>query len=138
MKIFGLDGREYSWNPSHKSGTFSDKNKSKLHISVRNFLKSEFPYDRILEEVTLPGTRTSIRKSTLYADFFIPNRSMIVEAHGEQHYKYNSFFFKDKKSFYRAKARDNDKRNWCEQNGITMVELSYKDNEDEWRQLLNE
>ena len=74
-------------------------------------LSTEF--NRILEEVTLPGTKTSSRRTLLYADLYIPNRDLIVEVHGEQHFKFNSFFHKDKMAFFKAQARDKDKRAWC-------------------------
>ena len=96
-------------------------------------MKSVFPYDRILEEVTLVGTNSGTRKGTLRADFFIPNRNLIVEVHGEQHFKFNGFFFKDKLSFFRAKARDRDKKEWCRINDIEIVEFNYDEEIDEWR-----
>jgi len=96
-------------------------------------LKEIFPYDRILEEVTLPGTKTGSRRSLLYADLYVPNRSLIVEVHGEQHFKFNSFFHKDKMAFFKAQARDKDKRAWCDLNDMTLIELNYNESEDEWR-----
>ena len=131
MKITGLDGREYSWNPSSKQS--KTQNRSKLHTKAKDLLKSVFPYDRILEEVTLVGTNSGTRKGTLRADFFIPNRNLIVEVHGEQHFKFNGFFFKDKLSFFRAKARDRDKKEWCRINDIEIVEFNYDEEIDEWR-----
>ena len=131
MKITGLDGREYSWNPSAKQS--KTKNRSNLHVKARDLLKQVFPYDRILEEVTLVGTNNGTRKGTLRADFFIPNRNLIVEVHGEQHFKFNGFFFKDKLSFFKAKARDKDKKEWCRINSIEIVEFNYDEGIDEWR-----
>tara|TARA_R110000744_G_scaffold3161_1_gene12261 strand:+ start:3967 stop:4380 length:414 start_codon:yes stop_codon:yes gene_type:complete len=134
MDIFGLDGKAYKWNPSRSQASVSEKNRSSLHKKARILLKDLFTYDRILEEVTLPGTKTASRKSILYADFYIPNRDLVIEVHGEQHFKFNSFFYKDKLSFFKAKARDNDKRAWCKLNRITMIELNYNESEGEWRQ----
>jgi very-short-patch-repair endonuclease len=136
MKIIGLDEREHKWNPSHAQASFNDSNKSKLHLRAREIIKEIYPNDRVLEEVTLPGSRTQSRNSLLYADFFIPNRNMIVEAHGEQHMKYNSHFYKDKMQFIRAKARDRDKKEWCNLNDITLVELFFDEDEDDWRRKI--
>ena len=130
MKITGLDGREYSWNPSSKES--SVKKRSKLHEKAKDLLDILFPYDRILEEVSLAGTSSGPRRGTLRADFFIPNRNLIVEVHGEQHFKFNKFFFNDKLSFYRAKARDKDKKEWCSLNGIRLVEFNYNEPEEDW------
>lgn len=134
MKIIGLDGKEYNWNPSSSQAKASKK--SSLHVKARILLKEVFPYDRILEEVTLVGTSGGIhraRRGVLRADFFIPNRNLIIEVHGEQHFKFNGFFFKDKLSFYRAKARDKDKKEWCRINEIKIIEFNYDEEVDEWR-----
>jgi|TARA_R110002020_G_scaffold368025_3_gene579907 hypothetical protein len=131
MRIKGLDGREYRWNPT--AAQAKAQSRSSLHTKAKELLDNLFPYDRILEEVSLVGSKTSRRKSTLRADFFIPNRNLVVEVHGEQHYKFNNFFFKDKMSFYKAKARDSEKREWCELNEIQLVEFNYNEDIDEWR-----
>ena len=131
MKINGLDGREYSWNPSYKQAKASKR--SSLHVKARELLTEIYPHDRILEEVSLPGSKTERRRSTLTADLYIPNRDLIIEVHGEQHYKFNNFFFKDKLSFYRAKTRDKDKIEWCKLNDIRLVEFNYNESTDEWR-----
>tara|TARA_R110000824_G_scaffold143518_3_gene311219 strand:+ start:1968 stop:2375 length:408 start_codon:yes stop_codon:yes gene_type:complete len=131
MKIIGLDSREYSWNPSACQANCSSR--SSLHTKAKNLLDEIFPHDRILEELSLIGTRTNRRRGTLRADFFIPNRMLLVEVHGEQHHKFNNFFFADKLSFYKAKARDSEKREWCEINNIKLVEFNYNEDIDEWR-----
>jgi len=134
MNVKGLDGREHRWNPSSKEAK-TDK-RSSLHKKAKEVLDSAFPYDRILEEVSLPGTRTSAGGGTLRADFFIPNRNLLVEVHGEQHHKFNSFFYKNKLSFYRAKARDSRKKEWCELNDITLIEFNYDEDIDDWRRKI--
>ena len=131
MQIHGLDGRIYSWNPSVSQAQCTQK--SSLHIKAKKLLDNLFPHDIILEEVSLVGSKTQIRRSTLRADFFIPNRNLIIEVHGEQHYKFNPFFFKSKLSFYKAKGRDTDKKEWCELNHIILVEFNYNEDIDEWR-----
>jgi len=117
VKITGLDGKEYSWNPSGKES--SSKKRSNLHEKAKKLLDILFPYDRILEEVSLAG--------------FIPNRNLIVEVHGEQHFKFNKFFFKDKLSFFKAQARDRDKKEWCRINDIKIVEFNHDESEEGWR-----
>ena len=131
MQIHGLDGRIYSWNPSVSQAQCTQK--SSLHIKAKKLLDNLFPHDIILEEVSLVWSKTQIRRSTLRADFFIPNRNLIIEVHGEQHYKFNPFFFKSKLSFYKAKGRDTDKKEWCELNNITLIEFNYNEDIDEWR-----
>jgi len=131
MKVTGLDGKEYNWNPSSKESSSSKR--SNLHKKAKEVLDICFPYDRILEEVSLVGTNNGIRRGTLRADFFIPNRNLIVEVHGEQHFKFNKFFFKNKLSFFKAQARDKDKKEWCRINDIRVIEFNYNEDVDDWR-----
>ena len=131
MKVIGLDGREHTWNPKSGGGK-----RSKLHQTAKKVLDNCYPYDRILEEVTLAGTSTERRRSKLRGDFYLPNRNLIVEVHGKQHFEFNKFHFKDKLSFYKAKARDRDKKEWCEINEITIIEFNYNETEDEWRRKI--
>ena len=84
----------------------------------------------------MPGTKYQHRKSTLRADFFLPNRNLIVEIHGEQHFTFNKFFFKNKLEFFRAQARDRDKKEWCRLNDITIIELKHNETIDEWRKKI--
>ena len=134
MKAIGLDGKERSWNLSkHRNNKNSSRPRSQYHIRARNLLRKIYPRDKILEEVSLPGSNTETRKSTLFADFFIPNRSLIVEVHGQQHYEYNAFYHNKKKiNFYKAQARDRDKLEWCCLNNIRVAVLKYSDDLEEW------
>lgn len=134
MKVTGLNGKEYTWNPS--SGERSSDSQSNLHKKAKKLLDISFPYDRILEEVSLVGTNTTLRRGTLRADFFIPNRNLVVEVHGEQHFKFNDFFFQDKLSFFKAAARDKDKQEWCRINDIRIVAFNYNEDIDEWRRKI--
>jgi very-short-patch-repair endonuclease len=78
--------------------------------------------------VTIPGTRPS-----LYADFVLPTRKLMVEVHGQQHYEQIQFFH-DKREFAAAKRRDAQKKEWCNLNSFTLVELPYSEDVDEWRE----
>ena len=110
--------------------------RSSLHLKAKGLLLEKYPYDIIVEEVSLPGTKTDNRKSTLRADFFIPMRGIVVEVHGEQHTKFNSFFFSSKIEFYKAKARDRDKKTWCELNGFTLIELFHNETLEQWKEKI--
>ena len=128
MIVFGLDGKEHKWNPKSGGGQ-----RSKLHKKAKQLLDELFPHDRVLEEVSLPGTG---KNSILRADLFVPNRNLIVEVHGQQHFKFNKFHFKDKLSFFRAQARDRKKSEWCEVNEIRFIEFNYNEDIDEWRRKI--
>ena len=49
MKITGLDGREYNWNPSGKES--SSTKTSNLHKKAKKLLDILLPYDRILSNI---------------------------------------------------------------------------------------
>ena len=134
MNIVGLDGKSYNWNPSASQS--ESKKRSSLHTKAKILLTEVFVHDRILEEVSLPGSKNMYRKSVLRADFFIPNRSIVVEVHGEQHHKFNKFFFSSKLAFYKAQARDRDKKEWCDTNSIKLIEFNYNEDIDEWRRKI--
>lgn len=130
LKVIGLDGLEYKWSPKTGGGK-----RSKLHQRAKDVLDLCFPYDTILEEVSLPGTKT-IKNKSLRADFYIPNRLLMVEVHGEQHFKFNAFHYRDKLAFFKAKARDRNKSEWCSINEIRLVEFNYNEDADEWRRKI--
>jgi len=134
MKVIGLNGREYAWNLSGYSVAANDKRKrSKYHLRAREVLKTCFHSYRILEEVKLPGSTPSHRKGVLYLDFYIPQIMLAVEVHGKQHYEYTPFFHKTKADFMLAKAKDEDKIEWCKLNNIDLIELKYSETDEQWR-----
>jgi hypothetical protein len=107
MKVIGLDEKEYTWNPASyilKPGEISGE-KSSYHVLAHDLLKSLFPTEKIIEEVGLPGT-----KPMLFADFLVPLRKLIIETHGEQHYKWVPYYHTTKREFLRAKHRDEIKK----------------------------
>ena len=129
MKVFGLDGRNHNINfeKCQARGTVSS-----FHEKARDVIKDTFPMTKFYEEVAIPGAGNN----KLFADFFIPSLKMMVEVHGEQHYKYIKHFHGDINGFKESKKRDALKKEWCEMNSIEYVELSYKENEDEWREKI--
>lgn len=92
-------------------------------------MSKTFPYSSVYEEVTLLGTG-------LIADFFIPDVRVIVEVHGEQHYKFVKRFHKTQAGFAASKKRDRIKQEWCDLNDIIYVELPF-DRKNEWASILN-
>ena len=138
MKVKGLNGRDYNLN-LNKYKVYKDdtKKKSKYHIRARRVLGELFSGYNILEEVKLPGSTASHRRSVLYLDFFIPNLMLAVEVHGRQHYEYVPFFHKTKAGYLKARARDEDKKEWCELNNINLIALNYLEDENSWRKSLD-
>ena len=134
MKVTGFDGREHALTFKRFRGNSNRDNKSSHHIRARELLSELFPYQRIYEEVTLPGSKT-ISTGLLYADFLIPNKYIIVEVHGKQHYEYCSHFHKTKADFMKSRKRDKKKIEWCELNDFTIIVLPYN-KEDQWKNLI--
>ena len=130
MKVKGLDGQVHQWQLSNY---FKERNNaSSYHTKAREVLRKEFPTQVILEEVPIPGLGRA-----LFADFFIPHRKMMVEVQGQQHYEQIGHFhgtdLLGKLTFARAQKRDSRKKEWCELNGITLIELSYEEDVSVWR-----
>ena len=134
MKVTGCDGREHALTFKSFWGNSGRDNKSSNHIRARELLSELVPYQRIYEEVTLPGSKT-FSTGLLYADFLIPNKYIIVEVHGKQHYEYCSHFHKTKADFMKSRKRDKKKIEWCELNDFTIIVLPYN-KEDQWKNLI--
>ena len=57
-------------------------------------------------------------------DFFIPSINLIIEYNGEQHYKPVKWFGGAKK-FHNQQQRDKNVRDYCRENNIKLLEISY-------------
>jgi hypothetical protein len=129
MNVIGLDDKTYTWNLSK----YKPKNKcSKLHLRARQLLQQEFPCEKIYEELMLPGTKNERQIRPLFADFFVPYKSLMIEVQGEQHYKFNSFFFHNKLEFYKAQSRDRNKQRWCQINHFILICLPFNELDEQW------
>jgi hypothetical protein len=134
LKVKGINGKEYTWNLTKYDVFYDDSRKrSRYHIRARNLLKEIYHSYRILEEVKLPGSTAKHRRGVLYLDFYIPQIKKAFEIHGQQHYEYNAFFHKNMADFILAKAKDEDKIEWCTLNSIDLVVLKYSDSDEHWR-----
>ena len=135
MKVTGLNGREYNLDLK-KYKRNNRANASFYHVQARDIIHDIFLGYNILEEVKLPGSVEPAKKSVLYLDFFIPNASIGVEVHGQQHFKFVPYFHKSKAGFLRAKARDKAKIEWCKINNIELIVLNYDSSQEYWRSQL--
>lgn len=139
MKVTGFDNKSHTLSLNkHRN----KKGRSILHQSIKTVLRKVFSGVSIYEEVTLPGSRRGTKTSPLIADFFIPELMLVVEGHGQQHFKYIPHFHGaihqgGKMNFIIAKQRDEHKIEWCELNNIDLVALHYNETEEEWIMKLN-
>ena len=127
MKYKGLDGKEYLLKLKKNNGKF----KSTYHKKAYELFKSIYPLYTVYEETKLCGT-----KNDLYIDIFCPSLQMMIEVQGEQHEKFNPFFHQNIAGYARSRGRDAEKRNWCELNGITLIELVYNESEEQWKKKM--
>lgn len=64
-------------------------------------------------------TFSPLNKSKYRFDFYIPKYNLAIEYQGEQHFRDNSFS-------NAVQKRDEIKRNYCKENKIDLLEISYK------------
>jgi len=128
MKVHGLDGKLYQWNlTGHKPMKNDSRPRSSFHKRARILLQNLFPFEQILEELSLPGA------GRLYADFFIPSKKLLVEVQGSQHSEFNPHFHGTERGFLEAKKRDSKKQQWAEINNFTLIEFPYDESDGEWK-----
>lgn len=116
MKFIGLNGKEYRLDTRRSSYPMRTEaaSPSKIQFACAQLLRRKFPVSTILEEVTLPGHK-------LRLDFFIPDLKLVVEINGTQHTEFNTFFYKTRRAFLDAQARDSSKAEICEMNNWTLI-----------------
>jgi len=130
MNVTDLDGNITNWNiTGHIDKAYAKK--SSFHIQAREILKRLYPTMQILEEVPI-STR---RSETLYLDFYLPLNKTCIEVHGEQHYEFTPFYHPNKMAFLKSQKRDREKKEWCDINGISYIELPYNQT-DNWENII--
>ena len=68
------------------------------------------------------------RKRRLYVDFYIKDLNLIIEYDGEQHFSYTKMYHHDNYSiFVNQVNRDNCLKDYCKENSINLLRISYKD-----------
>lgn len=132
MKVVDLDGNYSDWNLKGYIAKGKLQNKSSLHIQARDLLLELFPTLQILEEVPINPRKSE----TLYLDFYLPLIKTCIETHGEQHFKFVSFYHNNMMNFIKSKKRDADKKEWCEINNIKYIDLSYNTSIDQWKEKI--
>lgn len=134
MKTIGTDGKLYILNPKKSAINEDNEAKSSLHKCARLIIKQCLPYSTVYEEILLTGCKGI--SGTLRADFFIPDLPLLIEVHGEQHYKYIKHYHKSETEFLLAQKNDLIKKEWCLINEIAYVELPFN-KAKEWKTLIN-
>lgn len=95
---------------------------SKGEESIELFLQAKnIPYTT---QKTFDGCRNPNTNSILRFDFFIPHLNLCIEFDGELHYKPVKFFG-GQESFEKAQFLDQVKNDFCTQNKINLLRISY-------------
>ena len=130
MKVRDLNGDVRNWKLScHIVRSSDERPRSQLHLKARKLLTELYPTVQIMEEVPV----TIRRGQTSYFDFFINTIKLVIEVHGAQHYKYNTLYHSSAQDFINQKRRDADKKEWCELNNFTYIELPYNEKTEQWK-----
>ena len=117
----------------HKSGQGCPNCKtSKGELEIRNFLtinKIKFKQHKRFKDCKF--------KSTLPFDFYLPNHNICIEYDGIQHFEFLDFFHKTMQNFKEQQIRDNIKSEYCKNNDIKLIRISYKDKNNIYNILNN-
>jgi len=134
MKVRDLNNEIQNWKLSGYVVKANDnRRRSKLHLTARDLLIETFPTVQILEEVMAPLTRSE----KCFFDFYINTVKLVVEVHGQQHYSFNTLFHTSAQDFLNQRQRDSKKKEWCEYNNITYIELPYNEDIKQWKHRIN-
>jgi hypothetical protein len=120
MKFFDCNGKIRNLKNAKKYLINWDTNsRSKFQKSVKDFLKPYWQNDIVFEELKVVGSRLSL-------DFYNANKKIAIEVQGQQHTKFVKHFHGNRLKFLDQLKRDKKKLDFCENNGIKLVEIYYK------------
>jgi hypothetical protein len=102
-----------------------DEKSSKGELRCKYFAELYFkkPFERVRPEFL--RNHVTGGKQNLELDCFNPELKLAIEYNGEQHYNYIPFFHSSREAFLNQKYRDELKKVYCRENGITLIEVPY-------------
>ena len=119
---------------SWKNQFYHYESASKFHNSLRQIFITDMFFKQLqcFQEVLVKDLVPAYTSPYDAVDWYIDEYNIIIELHGIQHYKIQSFGSKDsywnqKKNFHNIKYRDNRKKTALLDAGYSFLELSYKD-----------
>lgn len=95
--------------------------------------KGERECRRVLEKIfKVPFSKArpdwlnnTVTQNNLELDCYNHDLRLACEYQGEQHYRFNKFFHRNKDDFMNGKYRDDMKRRICRDNGVILIEVPY-------------
>jgi hypothetical protein len=132
MAIFRI-GKKGTWasnfiyKQNFSSSTRKPLQESKGELECRKVLQEIFnkPFPKYRPDFLRNPVTSDSSSYNLELDCYNPELKLAVEYNGIQHYKYIPYFHKTKDAFQNQKYRDYMKRDMCEKNGITLIEVPY-------------
>jgi len=107
-------------NPSfNTSSSFDSKGEQECRRVLEKIFKVPFPKARP------DWLNNTVTMNNLELDCFNPDLRLACEYQGEQHYRFNKFFHRNKDDFMNGKYRDDMKRRICKDNGVILIEVPY-------------
>lgn len=94
--------------------------RSKFQKKIKDFLANSWKNDIVFEEFRIAGTMLSL-------DFYNANKKIAIEVQGDQHVKFVKHFHKTRLKYLEQLKRDQKKLDFCELNGIKLVEIYKND-----------
>ena len=92
---------------------------SKGAQELLKLVKQIFPHQRVEFEYNVA------ERGALFVDIYLPHMKLGFEYDGEQHFKYCEHFHGTRENFLRAKRRDAEKDEVCQQKGITLIRMAH-------------
>ena len=124
MRFKRLNGSSAFKSYRKREIDWDGKSLSKFQRAVKLFLKPYWKDDLVFEELPVLGTRMTI-------DIYNANKKIAVEADGNQHRQFiGGFYHASPLDYLNQIKRDVKKREWCEVNGILLVNIFEDDLKD--------
>ena len=131
--VVTLLGRSLTSGNTTSCGCYRSDLHSKNEQLISNFLKDnkvEFYNEKTFDDCVGIGNKK------LRFDFYIPNINTVIEYDGKQHFEPIDYFGGES-SFNIQKENDKIKNQYCKDNNIRLVRISYKNKIDNIYNILN-
>lgn len=98
----------------------SSKGEKKIRAFLQEHEIAFIDQYKITTQITLWG-----KDECFWVDFFIPDKNLIIEFNGVQHYKMVDFFHSSDNGFEKQRARDKKLKKWCKDNNVKLLVIKY-------------
>jgi very-short-patch-repair endonuclease len=94
---------------------------SKGSKELLEIVQQLFPNQRVELEYNIAS------QGGLFLDIYLPRLKIAFEYDGPQHFTYSKHFHGNREAFFKARHRDAEKNELCEQRGITLIRVAYNE-----------